>query len=58
MSIREDLNDHDVKHRTEFADYATHHAASDWHREYLARLYEHWGMGMLRASPARAGVYC
>jgi hypothetical protein len=42
MTIRETLNDHDVKHRTEFADYATHHAASDWHREMLDRLYRFW----------------
>jgi hypothetical protein len=42
MTIRETLNDHDVKHRTEFAEYATHHAASDWHREVLDRLYEFW----------------
>jgi hypothetical protein len=42
MSIREKLNDHDVRHRTEFADYATTHSASDWHRAHLEHLYRHW----------------
>jgi hypothetical protein len=42
MSIREELNDRDIQHRKDFADYVTHHAASDWHREVLDPLYQHW----------------
>jgi hypothetical protein len=42
MSVREKLNAADIRHRREFADYATHDSASDWHRETLDRLYAHW----------------
>jgi hypothetical protein len=42
MSVREELSPHDVEHRERFADYATHHSASDWHREMLDRLYGFW----------------
>jgi hypothetical protein len=39
MTIREKLNAADKKHRKDFAEYATHDSASDWHREHLERLY-------------------
>jgi hypothetical protein len=40
--IRETLNDQDIRHRADFAKYATEDAASDWHREVLERLYRYW----------------
>jgi hypothetical protein len=42
MTIREKLNPADIKHRKAFAEYATHDAASDWHREILERLHAFW----------------
>jgi hypothetical protein len=42
MTIREKLNAADKKHRKDFAEYATHDSASDWHREHLERLYGCW----------------
>jgi hypothetical protein len=42
MTIREKLNAADKKHRRDFAEYAIHDSASDWHREMLDRLYTFW----------------
>src|SRR5262245_66579849 len=42
MIIREKLNRTDIRHRQQFARYATQDSASDWHREMLDRLYRTW----------------